>query len=131
MLDGTIDFICSDHTPVDIEDKMLPFSEAAEGQIGTELLLPLTVSWAKRHKIDIHEALNLISSKPTTILNKEISRVEEGAVANVTIFGVNDSWILEEQTLLSQGKNSPFLGYEMHGKVYATIMNGRLVFLKN
>ena len=131
LLDGTIDFICSDHTPVDTEDKTLPFSEASEGQIGTELLLPLTLSWAKRNKIEMHEALNLISTKATTILNKEIFRVEEGAVANVTVFGVNDSWTVEEQTLLSQGKNSPFLGYEMYGKVHATIMNGRLVFLKN
>ena len=67
-----------------------------------------------------------------TIFDREkISKVEEGAVANVTVFGMNDSWIVEEQTLLSQGKNSPFLGYEMHGKVHATIMNGRLVFLKS
>ncbi|RZP20835.1 MAG: dihydroorotase [Burkholderiaceae bacterium] len=131
LLDGTIDFICSDHTPVDTEDKTLPFSEASEGQIGTELLLPLTLSWAKRNKIEMHEALNLISTKAATILNKEVFRVEEGAVANVTVFGVNDSWTVEEQTLLSQGKNSPFLGYEMYGKVHATIMNGRLVFLKN
>ena len=78
----------------------------------------------------MHEALNLISTKATTILNKEVFRVEEGAVANVTVFGVNDSWTVEEQTLLSQGKNSPFLGYEMYGKVHATIMNGCLVFLK-
>ena len=79
----------------------------------------------------MHEALNLISTKPANILNEKISKVEEGAVANVTVFGMNDSWIVEEQTLLSQGKNSPFLGYEMHGKVHATIMNGRLVFLKS
>ena len=92
-------------------------------------MLPLTLSWAKRHKIEIHEALNFISNRPARILNKKISKVEEGAVANVTVFGVNDSWIVEEQTLLSQGKNSPFLGYEMYGKVRATIMNGRLVFL--
>ena len=131
LLDGTIDFICSDHTPVDIEEKTLPFSEAAEGQTGTELLLPLTLSWAKRHKIEMHEALGLISTKPANILNEKISKVEEGAVANITVFGMNDSWIVEEQTLLSQGKNSPFLGYEMHGKVHATIMNGRLVFLKS
>ena len=130
LLDGTIDFICSDHTPVDIEEKTLPFSEAAEGQIGTELLLPLTLSWAKRHEIEMHEALNFISNRPATILNEKISKVEEGAVANVTIFGANERWNVEEQTLLSQGKNSPFLGYEMYGKVHATIMNGRLVFLK-
>ena len=65
------------------------------------------------------------------MVNKKISRVQEGAVANVTVFGANDSWIVEEQTLLSQGNNSPFMGYEMYGKVHATIMNGRLVFLKD
>ena len=78
MLDGTIDFICSDHTPVDIEEKTLPFSEATEGQIGTELLLPLTISWAKRHKIEMNQALNFISTKCSAILNEKIPRVEEG-----------------------------------------------------
>ena len=79
----------------------------------------------------MHEALNLISTKAATVLNEKISKVEEGAVANLTVFGMNDSWIVEEQALLSQGKNSPFLGYEMYGKVHATIMNGSLVFLKD
>ena len=129
LMDGTIDCICSDHTPVDIEEKMLPFSEATPGQIGTELLLPLTLSWAKRNKIDIHEALDFISRKPEYILGNSCVDIKEGETANLTIFNPNKSWVVNEQNLLSQSKNSPFLGYEIYGKVCATIMDGRCVYL--
>ncbi len=131
LIDGTIDFICSDHTPVEMEEKTLPFSEATAGQIGTELLLPLTLSWAKRNKIDIYEALKFIGEKPAKMLKDEFHKIEEGEAANVTIFRPNEPWLVQENDLLSQGKNSPFLGYEMYGKVYSTIINGRCVFLKD
>ena len=129
LLDGTIDCICSDHTPVDIEKKNLPFPEATAGVIGTELLLPLTISWAKKNSIDMKIAMDMISSKPTDLVGIKGGGLLEGALANLTIFNPEQRWIANEKNLKSQGTNTPFLDYEMFGRVKATIISGSCVYI--
>ena len=129
LLDGTIDCICSDHSPVDIEKKNLPFPEAKAGVIGTELLLPLTLSWANKNSIDLKIAMDLISSKPTDLIGVKGDYLLEGARANLTIFNPQQRWVVKEQTLKSQGKNTPFLDYEMFGRIKATIISGTCVYI--
>ena len=90
LADGTIDIICSDHTPVDDDAKQLPFAEAESGVTGLELLLPLTLKWAAEERIGLPAA----------------------------------HWIVDRASLKSQGKNTPFLGVEVPGRVKHTLIDG-------
>src|SRR6202012_630701 len=75
LADGTIDAICSDHTPVDDDEKLLPFAEATPGATGLELLLSLTVKWALDANVPLAKALARISSAPADVLKLDAGRV--------------------------------------------------------
>ncbi|MBY4898105.1 dihydroorotase [Cupriavidus sp. AU9028] len=128
LADGTIDALCSDHTPVDEDEKLLPFAEATPGATGLELLLPLTLRWATEHKVPLVKALARITSEPARVLGRPAGTLAVGAAADVCVFDPSQAWKVEPRTLKSQGKNSPWLGYEMQGKVRATLVGGNLVY---
>lgn len=126
--DGTINAICSDHTPVDDDAKLLPFAEAEPGATGLELLLPLTLKWAAQHKITLINAINCISQAPAQVLGIAVGDLSFNSNADVCIFDPNQYWKIEAKALKSQGKNTPFLGLEMAGKVRYTLLNGQLIY---
>ena len=128
LLDGTIDAICSDHTPVDADEKLLPFAEATPGATGLELLLPLTLKWASQSGESIARALSLISAKPAQLLGLSQGVLKAGSPADITIFDPQAFWAVTAKTLRSQGHNSPYLGREMQGKVTHTIVAGRVIY---
>ncbi|MGY8523749.1 dihydroorotase [Paracidovorax citrulli] len=128
LADGTIDALCSDHTPVDDDEKLLPFAEATPGATGLELLLPLTLRWANEHKVPLVKALARITSEPARVLGRPAGTLAVGAAADVCVFDPAQLWKVEPRTLKSQGKNTPWLGYEMQGKVRATLVGGNLVY---
>jgi dihydroorotase len=127
LLDGTIDAICSDHTPVDDDAKLYPFAEAEAGATGLELLLPLTIKWAIDNKISLSSAIKHITQAPAHILNVPAGDLSMNKSADICIFDANEYWKIEPKALLSQGKNTPFLGFELAGKVKYTIVNGHIV----
>lgn len=129
LKDGTIDAICSDHTPVDDDAKLAPFAEAEIGATGLELLLSLTLKWAKQENVAISHALSLISLKPAQLLNIPAGHLGLNATADICIFDENEYWTICPTSLKSQGKNTPFNGLEMAGKVKTTLVNGRVVYL--
>ncbi|MBK8523996.1 MAG: dihydroorotase [Betaproteobacteria bacterium] len=120
--------ICSDHTPIDEDGKQLPFGEAEAGATGLELLLPLTLKWAEAEKLPLAKALARITCDPATILGSHAGHLAVGAPADVCIFDPAALWQVSAETLVSQGKNTPFIGCGMQGKVTATLVEGRLVF---
>ena len=120
--------ICSDHTPVGADDKLLPFGEAKPGATGLEVLLPLTLKWAEAAKLALPDALARITAAPAEILGLDIGHLAVGAVADVCVFDPAASWQLTAEALNSRGKNSPWLGYEMTGQVKATLVSGSVVF---
>ena len=126
--DGTIDLVCSDHTPVDDDGKQLPFGEAEPGATGLELLLPLTLKWAAEDGISVSDALARITSAPASILGIDAGHLGVGAPADVCIFDADLHWRVEPAALKSQGKNTPFLGLEVPGKVRTTLVGGQVVF---
>ena len=128
LLDGTIDAICSDHTPVDEDAKLLPFAEAEAGATGLELLLPLTLKWAAEMKLPLTLALSRITAEPARILGLEAGHLSPGAAADLCIFDHDQYWKVEAAALKSQGKNTPFLGLELHGRVKYTLVNGNIVY---
>ncbi|MBT9612340.1 MAG: amidohydrolase family protein, partial [Burkholderiales bacterium] len=128
LADGAIDALCSDHTPVDEDAKQVPFAEAETGATGLELLLPLTLKWATEQKVPLLDALAKITSEPARILGLNNGHLGLGQTADVCIFDPTAPWRVEAKALKSQGKNTPFLGYEMIGKVRYTLMAGHGVY---
>lgn len=128
LKDGTIDAICSDHTPVDDDAKLAPFAEAEIGATGLELLLPLTLKWAQQEKIDLLQAINLITANSASILNIPAGDLSPNSDADICIFDANEYWKVDSRTLKSQGKNTPFQGLELAGKVKFTLIHGQIVY---
>lgn len=126
--DGTIDAVCSDHTPVDDDAKLLPFAESEAGATGLELLLPLTLKWSAQHKIPLMDALARVTCKPAQILGIATGHLSPHAPADVVIFNPEQSWRVMPDQLKSQGKNTPFAGLEMLGKVHYTLLNGHITY---
>ena len=128
LADGTIDCVCSDHTPVDEDAKQTPFGEAEPGATGLELLLPLVLRWAEEDKLPLVKALARITSDPARVLGIDKGRIALGASADLVIFDPAAPFRISAETLKSQGKNSPFLGYELAGRVRYTLVAGNPVF---
>jgi dihydroorotase len=128
LADGAIDCLCSDHTPVDEDGKHLPFAQAEPGATGLELLLPLALKWGKARDLSLAKTLARITSEPARILGVESGRIAPGAPADVVIFDPAAPFDVSAATLKSQGKNTPFLGYELAGRVRYTIVAGNVVF---
>lgn len=126
--DGTVDVICSDHTPVDEDAKQLPFGESEPGATGLELLLALTLKWAVESGVPLSQALARVTSGPARILGISAGSLAPGASADLCIFDPQARWKVEPGTLRSQGKNTPFAGYEMTGKVRYTLVEGAIVY---
>lgn len=132
VADGTVDAICSDHTPVDDDEKLLPFGEASPGATGLELLLSLALKWAESssEKIDqkLSAALSRITIDAARIAGLQAGQLSVGSAADICIFNPDTRWTVQASALLSQGKHTPFLGYELQGQVHTTLVAGRIVF---
>jgi dihydroorotase len=128
LADGTIDLVCSDHTPVDDDAKQLPFAESEAGATGLELLLPLTLKWAAADKVALPAALARITTHPASVLGIDAGHLAVGHAADVCIFDPEAHWRVESGALKSQGKNTPFLGLEVPGKVRMTLVAGQVVY---
>lgn len=128
LQDGTIDAMCSNHSPVDDDAKQMPFAEAEAGATGMELLLPLVLKWAAQEKLGMSEAIAKVTVQPARILAVDAGHLTVGAAADICIFDPAKYWKVEPVALKSQGKNTPFLGVELQGKVRYTLVNGQLVF---
>ncbi|HSH54438.1 MAG TPA: dihydroorotase [Methylotenera sp.] len=128
LKDGTIDAICSDHTPVDDDAKLAPFAEAEIGATGLELLLTLTLKWAQQEKVTLLHAIGNITQASAQILGIQAGDLSVDSDADICIFDANEYWKICPAALKSQGKNSPFNGLEMAGKVKTTLVHGQIVY---
>jgi dihydroorotase len=128
LKDGTIDAICSDHTPVDDDAKLLPFAEAEAGATGLELLLPLALKWAADNKTTTFDAIARITCQPASILGVSNGNLSINSDADIAIFSQQQEWKIEASQLKSQGKNTPFLGLTVPGKVRYTLLHGQITY---
>ena len=128
LADGTIDALCSDHAPVDEDAKQLPFAESEPGATGLELLLPLTLKWAKEARIALPDALAKVTSEPATILGVSAGDLAPGRDADICVFDADGHVKITPEFLKSQGKNTPFIGYELPGRVRCTLVSGKVVY---
>ncbi len=127
LADGAIDCMVSDHAPVDEDEKQLPFAEAAPGATGLELLLPLALKWGEARSLPLAKTLARVTSEPARVLGVRAGCIEAGAPADLVVFDPREPFPVTRAALRSQGKNSPFLGYELAGRVRATLVAGSVV----
>jgi dihydroorotase len=135
LADGTIDALVSDHTPVDEDAKTLPFAEAEPGATGLELLLGLALKWGQEDGIGLPRALAVLTSEPARVLGSALGTLQasagqivDGGVADVCVFDLNAGWTVEPSQLRSQGRNTPFGGHELPGKVRWTLVGGQVAY---
>lgn len=128
LLDGTIGAICSDHAPVDEDAKLLPFGQSEVGATGVELLLPLTLKWGSEMRLPLLNVLSKITSDPARILGIDAGHLSLGSAADICIFDPDHYWKVTSSAILSQGKNTPFMGMEIPGGVKYTLVNGHIVY---
>ena len=135
LAEGTIDALVSDHTPVDEDAKALPFAESEAGATGLELLLSLSLKWGAQRGLSLAQSLAPICSGPAKVIgpslgaqSEGVGRVQVGALADLCVFDPAAAWTVGADSLRSQGKHTPFSGYELPGQVRYTLVGGRLAF---
>lgn len=128
LVTGTIAAICSDHQPHDPIAKQAPFAATEPGMSGLETLLPLSLSLVEQQLMELPQLIEALTAAPARILGIDAGTLELGSQADICIFDPQAEWTLTEDSLRSAGKNTPFLGQTMKGRVSATLMDGRIVF---
>ena len=135
LADGTIDVLVSDHTPVDEDEKALPFAESEPGATGLELLLSLALKWSNDSGASLTRALAVLTSSPASVLGDSLGtlaasagQLVAGGIADLCVFDPAANWTVEPAALRSQGKHTPFSGYELLGRVRCTVVGGHIAF---
>jgi dihydroorotase len=135
LADGTIDALVSDHTPVDDDAKALPFAESEPGATGLELLLSLAYKWYRDDGVSLARAISVVTEGPAKVLGASMGnrhgrtgRLQVGGLGDVCVFDPDASWTVSSDSLISQGKHTPFSGYELPGKVRYTLVAGKVAF---
>lgn len=119
---GVIDIITSDHNPIDIEHKKVEFSEAKDGVIGLE-----STFGAVNSVLEFEDFIDCLTTKPKTIFGIKNHNIEEGSIADITLFNPIQEMVFTKESILSTSKNSPFLNKKMKGKVYGVFANNQLI----
>ena len=126
LQDGTFDCIATDHAPHSILEKECEFDQAANGIIGLETSLPLSLALVREGVLTPLRLVELMSSAPARILKVQGGTLAQGEVADVTLIDPEKQFVFSKETILSKGKNSPFIDWELTGKAVLTIMGGQV-----
>ena len=138
LADGTLDALVSDHSPVDVDAKALPFAQAEPGATGLELLLSLALKWAQDSGVGLLRALDVLTAQPARVLGARVvnptslGQLQVGGAADVVVFDPEIQWHVTPDALHSQGKHTPFAfdmsGMALPGRVKATLVDGRIAY---
>lgn len=127
LKDGTINIIATDHAPHSMEEKDREFTMAPSGIIGLETALALGITeLVEKGHLTLSELLEKMTINPARLYNLDSGRIKEGASADVLIFNADEKWTVDKFS--SKSSNSPFIGWELKGKVKYTICRGRIVY---
>ena len=126
ILNGTIDAVSSDHTPIDIDNKRCEFEKAKFGMIGLETVFPI-INTLLKDKLDLSKIIDLISTNPRKIIGTKIPTIQEQEEANITLFNPTEKWIYTKNEICSISKNTPFINSEFYGKSLGIINNGKIL----
>ncbi len=124
----TLAAICSDHQPHEPDAKLAPFSETASGISSLETLLPLTLRLVDEQLLTLSDALARLTCQPARILGIDGGTLGPGKPADVCIFDPDAYRFFSEKDMVSRGRNTPFSGWELRGRVTHTLMGGEIVY---
>ncbi|OQY20631.1 MAG: dihydroorotase [Desulfobacteraceae bacterium 4572_35.1] len=128
LADGTIDAIATDHAPHHIDDKNVEFNVAANGLIGLETSLPLTLRLVEEKILSINEAISCLSDKAAKALNIPRGTLKIGEPGDVAIIDPEYEWTVDVTASYSKARNTPFDDWEMKGAAMMTLRDGRITF---
>lgn len=128
VADGTIDIICSNHDPQDVETKRHPWAEAEDGAIGLETLLAAALRLYHSDQVDLVTLLSAMTNRPADRLGLETGRLSKGAPADIAVFDLERPWVLEKSAIRSRSKNTPFEDARFSGRVIQTVVAGKTVY---
>lgn len=129
LKDGTLDCIVTDHAPHSLKDKQVEYNLAAFGISGIETSFALSYTYlVKGGYITFPQLIDRLSYNPSEILNLGGGELKAGAVADITVVDLNAKYKIDGKKFISKGKNTPFNGYEVYGKVLYTIVNGNIKY---
>lgn len=129
LKDGTLDCIVTDHAPHSEKDKQVEYNLAAFGMSGIETSFPLSYTKLVNTGIlSLSELMGKMSANPAKILGLQGGELKEGEVADITIVSLGEKYKIDSKNFLSKGKNTPFNGFEVYGKVNYTIVDGDIKY---
>jgi dihydroorotase len=128
LQNGTIQAICSDHQPHEPDAKMRPFPSTEPGISGLDSLLPLGLKLVDDEVLELPELIRRLTVEPAKILDLPCGTLTVGGAADICVFDPEQTWLLDANSLHSQGHNTPFTGWEMKGRVTHTLLDGRRVY---
>ncbi|MBI5048002.1 MAG: dihydroorotase [Deltaproteobacteria bacterium] len=129
LKDGTIDAIATDHAPQNIDEKDVEFDKAANGIIGLETALPLSLRLVDEGVVSLNTLVEKLSANPAKILGLSTKgSLANGKDADITIVDLNMEWVVDVKKLKSKSKNTPFNGWRMKGMASKTIVAGKVVY---
>jgi len=128
LADGTFDAIATDHAPHSVLEKEVEFDLAANGIIGLETSLPLSMALVREKKIDEQRLIELLSVNPARILGVPGGSLKVGEAADITIIDPVASFTFLEDQVVSKSSNSPFLGWKLQGRAVLTMLGGRITY---
>ena len=123
--DGTIDFIVSDHNPIDVEHKKVEFEQGLDGSIGLESLFGAAGS-----VLDTETIIGAIAQGSRRVFGLETTAIEEGQTAELTLFDPEKTYVFEEEMISSTSKNAALLGKKLKGMAYGIYAKSQLVLKK-
>lgn len=135
LADGTVDVLVSDHCPVPEDGKALPFAESEPGATGVELLVALALKWAEKDGVPLARAIEVVTLAPARVLGSSsgfghpgAGRLQVGCAADLCVVDPQAGWVVNAQSLRSQGKHTPFSGQELGARVRCTVVAGRIAY---
>jgi dihydroorotase len=131
LKDSVIDAIATDHAPHTLADKNCGLELAAFGISGFETAWGCLMSLVHHGEISLTQLISKLTCEPAKVIgrNGELGTLRVGTPANITIFDPKREWVVNSSSFASKGKNTPYDGYQFKGKVVATIVNGRMVYI--
>lgn len=127
LMEGIISCICSDHQPHEPDAKLAPFPSTEPGISGLETLLPLTLKLVESGELPLNAAIASLTCNPAAILGLDTGHLAIGAEASLCLINPDQEWTFLADDMLSQGRNTPFNGWNFKGKVTFTIVEGLIV----
>ena len=128
LRDGTLEAIATDHAPHSSIEKEVAFDDAANGVLGLQTMLPLSLKLWRDYDFPVLDVVERLTWGPAKLLDLGVGQIKAGAVADLAVVDPEAEWVFSKNLVRSKSENSPFLDQKLKGRVEMTILEGQIVF---